>query len=55
MRWAVDWLLERFSRGLIHHAMVMLPGCKTLAVSTTCKSSHDVGLNVVGTNSTSIG
>ena len=55
MRWTVDWLLECFSRGLIHHTMVMSPGCKVLVISTTCKSSCNVGLNVVGTNSTSIG
>ena len=27
MRWAVDWLTPCFSGSLIHHAVVMLPGC----------------------------
>ena len=55
MRWVVVWLLECFSRGLIHHAVVMSPGCKALADSTTSNSSHDVGLNVVDTNSARVG
>ena len=55
IRWAVVWLLEHFSGGLIHRAMVMSPGCNELARSTFSRSSRADGLNVVGTNSTIVG
>ena len=55
MRWAVDWLLAHFSGSFIHQAVIMSPGCRELATSTTTSSSLDDGLNNVGTNSAIIG
>ena len=55
IKWAVAWLLARFSGGLIQCADVMSPGCRGFADSTADNSSFEVGLNAVGTNSTRIG
>ena len=55
IRWAMDWLIACFSGGLIHQTVVMSPGCKELATSTTTSSSLDDGLNDVGTNSAIVG
>ena len=54
MRCMVVWLLDHLAGGLIHHTMVMSPGCNVLASSTAFKSSCVSGLNVVGTNSTNV-
>ena len=43
IRWAVVWLLEGFSGGLIHCAVVMSPGCNELARSTFSRSSMQMG------------
>ena len=42
------------SGGFIHQAAAMLPGGNEFAVSTSARSSCDIGLNVVGVNSAMI-
>ena len=55
MRYAVVWLLDHFAGGLIHHVVVISPGCNVLASSTAFRSSCASGSNMVGKNSTSVG
>ena len=54
MRWVLVWLIAHFSGGLIHHAVVMSPGCSEFTDSTAASSSLEVGSNDIGMNSTMV-